>query len=549
MGKGYVICLAIFAATGSFLFGYDSGVMTNVIASPHFLNYFDTDPDSDIVGALNSTFSGGAAVGALVAGTLADMFGRKYTIQIGATIATIGAILQAAAVKLSMLLVGRIISGLAIGSLSMVIPVYQTECAHPDNRGLIVGIAQQMIGAGWIISSWLGYACGYASGPFQWRFPLAFQGLPSFILMFGMFIFPESPRYLIQKLRYDEGIQVLRKLHYTGSNDDWIQQEFQEAKEAYEIEGEVDINPWKAMFVIPQWRRRTMIACAMHAFGQSTGINAIGYYQTIMYRNLGVHGHTITLLAACYNLVGPSTCLFFIIFLADRVGRRKPLLWGACAVTLCLVGEAVFQAVNQDGTKKGLSAMGILCIWLVTGFFSLSYGPPLLWGACAVTLCLVGEAVFQAVNQDGTKKGLSAMGILCIWLVTGFFSLSYGPVCWVYISEILPMQIRGTGVALATGIGHWGVNVMWSQVTPKGLNKIHWKFYLVFVAVNVFITIPSMYFFFPETKGVPLEEMDSVFGGAPDLSKWRNPNAPPREKTISEHVEAKDNVTADVAEV
>lgn len=425
------------------------------------------------------------------------MFGRKYTIQIGATIATIGAILQAAAVKLSMLLVGRIISGLAIGSLSMVIPVYQTECAHPDNRGLIVGIAQQMIGAGWIISSWLGYACGYASGPFQWRFPLAFQGLPSFILMFGMFIFPESPRYLIQKLRYDEGIQVLRKLHYTGSNDDWIQQEFQEAKEAYEIEGEVDINPWKAMFVIPQWRRRTMIACAMHAFGQSTGINAIGYYQTIMYRNLGVHGHTITLLAACYNLVGPSTCLFFIIFLADRVGRRKPLLWGACAVTLCLVGEAVFQAVNQDGTKKGLSAMGILCIWLVTGFFSLSYGP----------------------------------------------------VCWVYISEILPMQIRGTGVALATGIGHWGVNVMWSQVTPKGLNKIHWKFYLVFVAVNVFITIPSMYFFFPETKGVPLEEMDSVFGGAPDLSKWRNPNAPPREKTISEHVEAKDNVTADVAEV
>ncbi|KAI5286130.1 hypothetical protein KEM54_000035, partial [Ascosphaera aggregata] len=150
MGKGYVICLAIFAATGSFLFGYDSGVMTNVIASPDFLEYFDTDPDSDIIGALNSTFSGGvvaAAIGALVAGTLSDIFGRKYTIQIGATIATVGAILQAAAVQLSMLLVGRIISGLAIGVLSMVIPVYQTECAHPDNRGLIVGIAQQMIGA------------------------------------------------------------------------------------------------------------------------------------------------------------------------------------------------------------------------------------------------------------------------------------------------------------------------------------------------------------------------------------------------------------------
>ncbi|KAI5283203.1 hypothetical protein KEM54_002323 [Ascosphaera aggregata] len=304
-----------------------------------------------------------------------------------------------------------------------------------------------------------------------------------------MFIFPESPRYLIQKKRYEDGINVLRKLHFTGNNEDWIQTEFQEAKDAYAIESDIDISPWKAMFVIPQWRKRLLIAVGMHAFGQSTGINAIGYYQTIMYRSLGVEGHTITLLAACYNLVGPSTCLFFILFLADRVGRRKPLLWGAVAVTCCLIGEAIFQAVNQDGDKKVLS-----------GF-----------------------------------------GILCIWLVTGFFSLSYGPVCWVYISEILPMQIRGTGVAFATGIGHWGVNVMWSQVTPKGLNKIGWKFYLVFVAVNLFITIPCMYLFFPETKGVPLEEMDSVFGGATDLSKWSHHAALQDGKNVSEHLEAKDD--------
>ncbi|KAI5295977.1 hypothetical protein KEM52_006215 [Ascosphaera acerosa] len=487
MGKGYVICLALFAATGSFLFGYDSGVMTNVIASPDFLEYFDTDPDSDIIGALNSTFSGGAAIGALCAGTMSDIFGRKYTIQLGALIATIGAVLQAGAVELSMLLVGRIISGLAIGVLSMVIPVYQTECAHPDSRGLIVGIAQQMIGAGWIVSSWTGYACGYAHGPFQWRFPLAFQGLPSFILTFGMFIFPESPRYLIQKKRYDQGVEVLRKLHFTGDNEDWIQSEFTEARDAFAIESEMTINPWKAMFVVPQWRKRLAIASGLHAFGQSTGINAIGYYQTIMYRSLGIEGHTITLLAACYNLVGPSTCLFFILFLADRVGRRKPLLYGSVAVTCCLIGEAVFQAVNPDGDKKVLS-----------GF-----------------------------------------GIVCIWLVTAFFSLSYGPVCWVYISEILPMQIRGTGVAFATGIGHWGVNVMWSQVTPKGLNKIGWKFYLVFVAVNIFITIPCMWLFFPETKGVPLEEMDSVFGGSPDLSKWTGNAHVDMEKNAVIHVEGK----------
>ncbi|KAI5310429.1 hypothetical protein KEM55_007208 [Ascosphaera atra] len=308
MGKGYVIFLAIFAATGSFLFGYDSGVMSNVIASENFLEYFDTDPDSDIIGALNSTFSGGAAIGALIAGELSDILGRKYTIQIGATIATVGAVLQFAAVKIVMLLVGRIISGFAIGVLSMVIPVYQTECSHPKSRGLIVGIAQQMIGAGWIISTWTGFGSGYAHGQFQWRFPLSVQALPSIILMFGMFIFPESPRHLIKQGQYDTGKAVLRKLHYDGTNDDWIEQEYTEIKDSYCAESELTVNPWRAMFVIPQWRRRLLIATGMHAFGQSTGINAIGYYQTIMYRDLGLTGHMIPLMACFYNLVGPSTC-------------------------------------------------------------------------------------------------------------------------------------------------------------------------------------------------------------------------------------------------
>ncbi|KAI5305651.1 Mitogen-activated protein kinase [Ascosphaera pollenicola] len=477
MGKGYVICLAVFAATGSLLFGYDSGVMTNVIASPHFLNYFDTYPESDIVGALNSTFSGGAAIGALMAGSASDIIGRKYTIQFGALIATVGAILQSAAVNLPMLLVGRITSGWAIGALSMVIPVYQAECAPPASRGLIVGIAQQMIGVGWVISSFTGYACGYAHGPFEWRFPLALQGAPSVILMFGMIIFPESPRHLIKKQRYEEGIA----------------QEFQEAKEAFEAETSLGMNSWRAMFVVPQWRKRLAIAVALHTFGQSTGINAINYYQTIMYRSLGIKGHNITLLAACYTLVGPVANLYFIIYLSDRVGRRKPLLFGGAAITLCLIGEAIFQGVNPGGERKA-------------------------W---------------------------SGLGILCIWLVSGCFSLSYGPVCWVFISEILPMQIRGGGVAVATGLGHWGVNVMWSQVSPKGMDKIGWKFYLVFVAFNICITLPCMYFFFPETKGIPLEEMDQVFGGSPDLSKWRDPNAPPIDKVALEHVEAKNEYGLD----
>lgn len=125
--------------------------MTDVIGSPNFLTYFNTTNTSSIIGAINSTFNGGAVFGSLMGGFTMDRFGRKMTIQMGALICMVGAILQAAAVNLGMMLVGRIMAGWAVGLLSMSVPVYQSECAHPKIRGLIVGMAQQMIGIGFIV--------------------------------------------------------------------------------------------------------------------------------------------------------------------------------------------------------------------------------------------------------------------------------------------------------------------------------------------------------------------------------------------------------------
>jgi MFS family permease len=120
----------------SFLFGYDSGVMTDVIVSPNFLKFFNTYKTSPIVGAIVSTFSGGAVFGALMGGDTLDRFGRKYTIQLGAVICLVGAVLQAAAGNLAMMLVGRILTGWAVGFMSMSVPIYLTECAHPHVRGM-----------------------------------------------------------------------------------------------------------------------------------------------------------------------------------------------------------------------------------------------------------------------------------------------------------------------------------------------------------------------------------------------------------------------------
>lgn len=125
--------------------------MTDVIGSKNFLEYFHTNNTSAIIGAINSTFNGGAVFGSLMGGFTMDSLGRKKTIQLGALISLVGAILQAAATNLAMILVGRILAGWAVGLLSMSVPVYQSECAHPKIRGLIVGMSQQMIGIGFIV--------------------------------------------------------------------------------------------------------------------------------------------------------------------------------------------------------------------------------------------------------------------------------------------------------------------------------------------------------------------------------------------------------------
>jgi sugar porter (SP) family MFS transporter len=372
-----------------------------------------------------------------------DRFGRKGTIQIGAAIATVGGILQCSAMNLAMILVGRIVSGWAIGLMSMSVPVYLAECAHPNVRGMIVGITQQMIGVGFIVSTWVGYGSRHTpdSSSFQWRFPLAFQIIPSALLLVGLIWLPESPRHLIEKDRDDAAMKILRKLHYDGHNDEWIQNEYNEIRATLSAERAITAPGWAVMFKVPAWRKRLLLGVLIQVFTQLTGISelmslssrlhtgtniditdVIGYYQTIMYEALGIKGHRALLVAGIYNCVGPIANLIFIFFILDRVGRKKPLLIGAFCITLALFAEAGLNAANPNGTRQGYSIGGV--------FF--------------------------------------------LFLVSVIFSLSFGPISWVYMSEIMPMQIRGRGCAFATGIGNWLVSTFFAQISPIALGKIGW---------------------------------------------------------------------------
>jgi len=148
-----------------------------------------------------------------------------------------------------------------------------------------------------------------------------------------------------------------------------------------------------------------------------------------------------------YNIVGPLFNFFFIVFFLDRVGRRKPLIFGTIAISLALICEAVLG--SQVGGATG-----------------------------------------------SRRDGISGAGVFFLFLVSCIFSVSFGPISWVYMSEIMPLSIRGRGSAFATGVGNWLVGTIWSQVSPIALGQITYKFYFIFVAFNLCVTLPTIWFVF-----------------------------------------------------
>ncbi|CAE6424644.1 unnamed protein product [Rhizoctonia solani] len=432
MGTFFNFFVATFAAIGSFLFGYDSGIIGSVI-SPNFKKFHEyfNEPNHELLGAVVSTFAGGCFFGAMAAGWLADRIGRKRTIQAGSLVAILGCSLQTGAQNISYLMAGRVVAGLAIGCLSMIVPLYQSEISPPNMRGFLTGMTQFMIGMGFLVANWVGYGCQFLDTDAQWRIPLAIQVAPAVLLLVGMFFLPFSPRWLVEKGRNEEALKVIQDLHGNEQNAEFIKLEFAEMLEQIKYE-----KANMSSKLSDLWASKPML-----------------------------RGNTILLITGINNALGQIVTFVFIYYILDRVGRRLPLIIGAFGMAGCLAIEAAINAKFPGETSKNVAA------------------------------------------QQAGVAFIILFGSL-------FFSTSFGPVSWVYQSEIFPMRVRAMGTSVAT-MSNWAVNVMISQVSPIGLNRLGWKFYLVFICTNI-VNGKShgliVIFFFPETKGKTLEEMDAVFG-------------------------------------
>ncbi|KAL4773539.1 general substrate transporter [Aspergillus nidulans var. acristatus] len=490
----YVFMTCAFASLGCIMYGYDQGVMSPVLVMENFQNHFPGLMGSTIQGWLVSALELGAWAGALFNGYLADKVSRKYSMMVAVVIFTLGSGLQAGAQTPAYFFAGRIIGGLGIGMFSHVIPLYQAEIAPPELRGSLVSLQQLSITIGTAIAFWLDYANGHTclgQKSIAWRFPLALQILFAWILFFGMFFFPFSPRWLMSKHRDEEAVVALSKLRRLDPNDPLIKAEILEIKAAVMFDEESDreavekggkLAPWKALFA-PNMFKRLVLGCGISSASsfvlidadggregmmicqQFTGINAVLYYAPQIFASFGFSSSKQTLLAT--GVTGILQIVFTLpaVLFLDKLGRKTFLIAGAAGMFCCHIVVATVEGLYQDD-----------------------------W----------------ALNE-GLYKAQGWVAIAFIWLFAVNFAYSWGPVAWVLAQEIFPNSARSRGVSIVAST-NWMFNFVIGLTTKDMLNSMKYGTYIFFA---IFSALGGAFIWWsaPETKDKTLEELDIYFGG------------------------------------
>ncbi|KAJ5747111.1 uncharacterized protein N7511_008807 [Penicillium nucicola] len=478
----FLLSQALFSSIGGLLYGYDQGVISGVLVTTSFGKEFPMIANNaGLQGWMVSVLTLGAMFGAFLNGPIADRFSRRWSILYANIIFLIGSAIQAGSVNIPMIFIGRFITGAAIGMLSMVIPLYLSEISPPELRGSLVSLQQLAISGGIMIAFWLDYGTQFIGGTGDgqseaaWRLPLALQCVPSLLLAGGTFMLPYSPRWLMKADREDEARNVLCRLRRVPESDSRIRLELLEIKAATIFEQEtraakypnskgklqVAMREYKDLFVLRHLNRRLFIACMLQFIQQFTGINAVIYYAPTMFKSIGLSGNSVNLLATGVVGIILFLCTIPTVLWIDRWGRRNILLLGAAWMATSQLIVGTLYAVYRDRWESNTSAG---------------------WAA----------AVF-------------------IWVYIANFSYSIGCINWIMPSEIFPPGVRSKGVSIAIAT-NWLTNFIVALITPRMLESITFGTFYFFLAFCIILFVWVM-FFVPETKGVPIEDMDKIFGG------------------------------------
>ncbi|NQT90442.1 MAG: sugar porter family MFS transporter, partial [Candidatus Omnitrophica bacterium] len=348
---------AAVAALAGLLFGYDTGVISGAIL--YIKDQFALSPAAE-EGVVSAVLLG-AVLGAAFSGALADYYGRRRILIAMAVLFSIGAIGSSAAAGVGMLILCRILIGIAIGVSSYVAPLYISEISPPDKRGALVSLNQLMITCGIVVSYLVDYML---AGSHRWRWMFALGAVPALILIAGMLALYDSPRWLISKNRIKEARQVLKHIMKQGQVDS----EVKRIDESLAIKK----TTWKDLLQ-PWVRPALIVGMGLAFFQQVTGINTIIYYAPTIFQYAGFTSNKAAIFATLGVGVVNVAMTIVAIWLVDRVGRKPLLFVGMTGMTISLA--VLGLAFKMSVMSETLKIVAMLSVIVYIASFAIGLGP------------------------------------------------------------------------------------------------------------------------------------------------------------------------------
>ncbi|KAM7224090.1 General substrate transporter [Rhypophila decipiens] len=429
--------------------------MSGIIGANNVFGRDFNHPSPDMLGNITAIFDIGCVLGSLLCYFIGDKLGRRRMLMLGGTVMVLGAVIHASSYTIAQLLVSRVVAGVGTGINSSTAPAFLSECAPASIRGGLLTLQGTVTNLGVVIAFWTAYATSSYESSFQWRFPLAFQSVFAVLLVLQIIGLPESPRWLVAHDRSIEAGPVIAAIAGKPNDDESVTRTVLNIQKALYEERRGGPFRFQELFTWGKTQnlRRLILAISVQLGQQFTGSNMINYYTPVIFQSsMGLDRHLALLLggaAMCTYLVGS----IIPVFLMDRYGRRVLLMACSAGLSLCFVGVTVMLSIGTTSSGYGATAFIFL---------------------------------FQLVRGIG-------------WL----------PVPWFYPSELATPRIRSQIAAIATS-WNWMAVFAVVKFAPIAFANIQWRTFIIFAVLNASF-IPMIYFFYPETKGLELEDLPLLF--------------------------------------
>jgi len=501
--NAYTVVVCMVASSGALLFGLDVGITGGVLAMPSFLEQFFPQVydataallpgdgsnanaycsyDNQVLSLFTSSFFLAGIVSSVVASFTTRLYGRKSSMVAGALLYVAGSTLQASAINTAMLVCGRVVMGLGVGFVNQCVPLFLAEIPPPEIRGSLQIMFQLFVNVGILLAGLINV--GTSELEQGWRISLGIFIVPALVLLAGGIWLPETPQSLAERGRSREARLVLEKLRSgcgQRNNDDCISEEFEQLeRDALLNKGQDQSfqSQWRT-FLSKPYRGEATVACAVAFFSQFTGINSMLYYAPQLFGTLGgssTNGALVNAtVVASVLLAGAITS----IVLVDRVGRRPLLIAGGTLMAVFQIATAVVLRSEFDPFNSG-------------GSLETSVVSPVL------------------------------LALVCLF--TYSFGTSWGPLGWMVPVESQSLRTRSAGSTASVGVNFFAVFLTTQFFLPM-LCTMEWGAFLFFAGFDVAMTAFS-WAFVPETKGVPIERIRTVWkehwfwgGMIPDTEK------------------------------